>query len=67
MGAVEGAVGACLLLSPLSSLGLPLEPPVGVVPALAAMGGPVLLELWNEPDRAMPSETGRGLRAGGGG
>lgn len=41
------------------------------MPGLAAMGGPVLLELWNggwnEPDRARPSETGRGLRAAGGG
>lgn len=38
---------------------------------LAGKGGPVLLELltggWNEPDRKMPSETGRGLRAVGGG
>lgn len=48
-----------------------MEPPVGAVPALAATAGAVLLELWNggwnEPDRAMPSETGRGLRAVGGG
>lgn len=38
---------------------------------MAGVGGPVLLELLNgglnEADRKMPSETGRGLRAVGGG
>lgn len=59
------------LSSPLLSLGLPLLPPEGVEPGLAGVGGPVLLELLNgglnEADRKMPSETGRGLRAVGGG
>lgn len=57
--------------SSLLSLGLPLKPPGGMELGLAGRGGPVLLELlnggWNEPDRKMPSETGRGLRAVGGG
>lgn len=57
--------------SSLLSLRLPLEPPGGMELGLAGRGGPVLLELltggWNEPDRKMPSERGRGLRAVGGG
>lgn len=68
-GAVEGAAEPDS--SPLPSPGLPLEPPGGTELGLAGRGGPVLLELltggWNEPDRKMPSERGRGLRAVGGG
>lgn len=67
---MEGAAS----LTPLSSLlspALPLKPPGGMELGLAGRGGPVLLELlnggWNEPDRKMPSERGRGLRAVGGG
>lgn len=70
MGAAGGRGG-----EPDSSLlppGLPLRPPGGTELGLAGRGGPVLLELllyggWNEPDRKMPSERGRGLRAVGGG
>lgn len=78
MAAVEGAVGTKKPDSSLLSLshfaGLPLKPPGGGTKlGLAGRGGPVLLELlllsggWNELDRKMPSETGRGLRAVGGG
>lgn len=55
----------------LGSACLPLRPPEWKELGLAGVGGPVLLELltggWNEPDRKMPSERGRGLRAVGGG
>lgn len=59
---------------PLSSPCLPLELPVGMKLRLGLMGGgggcpAVLLALtaggWNELDRKIPSDIGRGLRAGG--
>lgn len=64
--------GGGRLWAGLPSPRLPLNPPGGTELGLAGRGGPVLLELlltgiWNELDRKMPSERGRGLRAVGGG